>query len=322
MKKTAITLLFISLIVSLHAQDSNSPQGKGNASPADTSHWRIGGVGGFNFAQTSYTNWAAGGEDALSGTGITSLFANYLKGKTSWDNTLDMAYGKTELGHGRPRKSDDKIDLASKYGRYAFADHWYYSGLFNFKSQFDNGYNYPNDTTVVSRFMAPTFFVLSIGLDYKIKDYFSLFIGPVTAKVTVVNDQTLADAGSYGVQKATYDNTGRLLSPGKKHLEEFGGYVKVAFKKDVMKNVNLATKLELFSNYLKDPQNIVVNWETLIAMRINKYISANVSTQLMYDDKVNTKILNPDKTYKVNGPRVQFKEVLSIGISYKFNRRG
>jgi hypothetical protein len=290
-------------------------------SAADTTtRWKTGGVSGLNFAQTSYTNWAAGGQNAISGTGFVSLFANLKRGLSTWDNTLDLAYGKTELGNDRPRKSDDKIDLSSKYGRYAFLKHWYYTSLFNFKSQFDNGYNYPNDTTVVSRFMAPAFFVLSLGMDYKVKDYFSVFVGPLTAKVTVVNDQPLADAGAFGVQKATYDASGHVLTKGKTHLEEFGGYVKVAFKKDIMKNVNLQTKLELFSNYLKNPQNIVVNWETLLNMKVNKYISASISTQLMYDDKINTKVANPDGSLKVNGPRVQFKEVLAVGISYKFGK--
>ena len=314
MKTFIYAVLFTSVCYSIQAQ--------GPATKTDSikKNWKTGGVGALNFAQTSYTNWAAGGQNSIAGTALVSLYANLHKGLSTWDNTLDMAYGKTELGNDRPRKSDDKIDFSSKYGRYTFIKHWYYSALFNFKSQFDKGYNYPNDSTVVSHFMAPGFFVLSLGMDYKLKDYFSAFIGPLTAKLTVVNDQTLADAGAFGVDKAIYDGNGMLLKPGKRHLEEFGGYVKLAFKKDIMTNVNLQTKLELFSNYLKDPQNVVVNWEVLLAMKVNKYISANISTQLMYDDKINTKILNSDGSYKVNGPRVQFKEVLAIGISYKFGK--
>ena len=285
---------------------------------ADTSYWKISGVGGLNFSQSSYTNWAAGGENALSGTAYSVLNANYKRGQASWDNVLELAYGKTELGSARARKSDDKIDLSSKYGHYAFGKNWYYSTLFNFKSQFDNGYNYPNDSVVVSRVLAPAFFVLAVGMDYKLKDYFSVFVGPLTAKVTLVNDQTLANAGAFGVDKAVYDSQGHLITAGKKHLEEFGGYVKIAFKKEITKNVTLGTKLELFSNYLKNPQNVVVNLETLLAFKVNKYITSAIITQLMYDDKINTTELNPDGTYKLNGPRVQFKEVLAIGLSYKF----
>jgi hypothetical protein len=302
----------------IHSADAQQKTDSTKTTPADSTHWTRGGVGGLNFAQASYTDWAAGGQNSLAGTVYVSLFANYKKGKTTWDNTLDMAYGKTELGSDPARKTDDRIDLSSKLGHYAFGDHWYYSGLFDFKSQFDEGFNYPNDSNVVSRFMAPAFFVLSIGLDYKVKDYFSLFIGPLTGRETVVNAPTLANAGAYGVQAATYDARGYIITPGKTHLEEFGGYMKIAFKKDVMKNVNLQTKVELFSNYLKNPQNVVVNWEMLLALKVNKYISASLATQLMYDDKINTKELNNDGSIKYNGPRVQFKEILGIGISYKF----
>lgn len=284
----------------------------------DTSYWKLGGVGGLNFNQTSYTNWAAGGEKSLAGTAFSLLTANYKRGLSTWDNALELAYGKTELGDARARKSDDKIDLSSKYGHYAFGKNWYYSALFNFKSQFDKGYNYPNDSVVVSHFMAPGFFVLSIGVDYKIKDYFSAMIGPITGKITVVNDQAIANTGAFGVDKAVYDPQGHLITAGKKILEEFGGYVKVTFKKEVMKNVILGAKLELFSNYLKNPQNVVVNLETLLSFRVNKYITSSIITQLMYDDKVNTTALNPDGTYKMNGPRVQFREVLAIGLTYKF----
>jgi len=286
----------------------------------DTSYWKTGGVMGLNFSQASYTNWAAGGQNSLAGTAYVSLFANFKKGPSSWDNTLDLAYGKTELGNDRPRKTDDKIDLSSKYGHTTSNQHWFYSALFNFKSQFDNGYNYPNDSNVISRFMAPGFFVFSLGMDYKLGDYFSLFIGPVTGKETIVNAPTIANAGGFGVQPATYDARGYIITPGKNHLEEYGGYLKAAFKKDIMKNVNLQTKVELFSNYLKNPQNVVVNWEMLIAMKINKYLTASLATQLMYDDKINIKILNADGSVQSNGPKVQFKEILGVGIAYKFGK--
>ncbi|MFI5150588.1 MAG: DUF3078 domain-containing protein [Bacteroidia bacterium] len=314
MKKLLLFLLFCFCLNIVTAQ-TIAPM---DSVKKDTSYWKTGGVGGLSFAQSSFTNWAPGGQNSIAGNSTVSLTANYMRGEVSWDNTLDMAYGMTELGNDKPRKTDDKIDLSSKYGHYAFKKHWYYSALFNFKSQFDKGYNYPNDSNVVSRFMAPGFFVMALGMDYKLKDYFSVFIGPLTGKETVVNAQTLANHGAFGVTPAVYDATGYITTYGKRHLEEFGGYFKMAFKKEIMKNVVLQTKVELFSNYLKNPQNIVVNWEALLAMKVNKYIAATLATQVAYDDKVNTKILNSDGTVQQNGPRVQVKEVLGIGLSYKF----
>jgi hypothetical protein len=315
--RNVITCLFCTVMLTpmfaINKSDTLTTQIK-----KDTSYWKVGGIGGVSFAQSSFTNWSPGGQNSVAGTSIVSLSACYKRDKVSWDNTLDMAYGLTELGNESPRKTDDKIDLSSKYGHYAFKQHWYYSALFDFKSQFDKGYNYPNDSNVVSRFMAPGFFVFALGMDYKLKDYFSVFIGPLTGKETVVNAQTLANQGAYGVTPATYDSRGYIITFGQRHLEEYGGYLKIAFKKDIMKNVNLQTKVELFSNYLKNPQNIVVNWEAILTMKINKYIGATLATQVTYDDKVYTKILNSDGTVAQNGPRVQIKEVLGVGLSYKF----
>ncbi len=132
----------------------------------DTSkYWKKGGITGLNITQSSFTNWAAGGENAFSGTALTSLFANYKKDKWVWDTNLDMAYGLLKSGNTKVRKNEDRIDLTSKLGRYAFYDHWYYTALLNFKTQFDNGYNLPDDSTVVSHFLAPAYVLGAIGLD-------------------------------------------------------------------------------------------------------------------------------------------------------------
>lgn len=287
--------------------------------PVDsTKAWHTGGFISINFSQVSFTNWAAGGQNSIAGSGIISLFAHYKKDKTTWDNSLDVAYGMLQQGTAKLLKSDDRIELNSKYGHYAFK-HWYYSALLNFQTQMAPGFNYPNDSTVISKFLAPAYLVASLGMDYKPCDYFSLFLGPLTGRVVVVNDQTLADQGAYGVDKAIYNTTtGALITHGKLTEEEFGGYLRAVFKKDIFTNVNLQSKLELFSNYLKNPQNIVVNWENLLMLKVNKYIVANVSTQLIYDDNINIPQYNSAGVVTGSGPRVQFKEVLGVGLSYKF----
>lgn len=282
--------------------------------------WKKGVSVSINFSQASFTNWAAGGENSLSGIALLNLFSNYKKDKNTWDNSLDLAYGLQQSAHSGLRKNEDKIDFSSKYGRYAFYNHWYYTALVSFKSQFAEGYNYPNDSVIISRFMAPGYILGAIGIDYKPNDYFSLFISPFTSKTTVVNDQRMADEGAFGVDKAEYDSKGIKIKNGKLVRTEFGGYLRLAYKKDVIKNVNFATKLELFNNYFDHPQNIDVNWEILIGMKVNKYLSANISTQMIYDHDIPVPV-----EHKVNGkkqegvgPRLQFKEILSIAFSYKF----
>jgi hypothetical protein len=291
---------------------------------SEPKNWKKGGMTGLNFTQSSFTNWAAGGENAFSATALTTLFANYKKDKWTWDNNIDLAYGLLKSGNDKVRKNEDKIDFTSKLGRYAFYDHWYYTALINFKSQFDDGYNLPNDSNIVSHFMAPGYVIGAIGLDYKTKDNsFSVFISPVTSKTVIVNDQRLANDGAYGVTAAEYDSVGGvyvIVKNGEMINSQFGGYLKIAFKKDIMKNVNLATKLELFSNYLKDPQNIQVNWELLLSMKVNKLITASISTNMIYDHNIPVPVTETVNGVVINrtGPRLQFKEVLAIGVSYKF----
>jgi hypothetical protein len=284
--------------------------------------WKKGGVASLNFTQSSFTNWAAGGENAISGTAMLNLFANYKKNKSTWDNTLDLAYGMLQSGNAPVRKNEDKIDFSSKFGEYAFGDRWYYSALLNFKSQFDKGYNLPDDTTVVSHFLAPAYVLGAIGLDYKSKTegVFSFFISPVTSKTTIVYDEKLADAGAYGVDPAEYDTAGVKIKDGSFYRSEFGGYVKIAFKKDIFKNVNFQTRLELFTNYLDHPENIDVNWENILAMKINRFLTCTVTTQMIYDHDIPVPVEREVNGVKVpgTGPRLQFKEVLSLGFAYKF----
>ncbi len=289
--------------------------------------WKKGGMLGANFSQASYTNWAAGGVNSFSGVALFNLFSNYKSdlptgqaGKTNWDNSLDLAYGVIKIGKNNVQKSDDKIEFNSKFGQYA-SKNWYYAALLNFKSQFDVGYNYPDDTNIVSHFMAPATTLGALGLDYKsIDKSLSFFVSPLTGKVTIVNDQRLADAGAFGVQAAEYDTAGAKIKDGKTIRYEFGGYLKMTFKKDIFKNVNIQTKLELFTNYLNHPENIDVNLEAIITMKVNKFLSCTVNTQLIYDHDIPVPVTREINGISIEGigPRLQFKEVLAIGIAYKF----
>jgi hypothetical protein len=277
-----------------------------NAQSDTAKVWKKGAVVGINLSQTSLTNWQGGGQNSLAANALFSGFTNYKKGRNTWDNSLDLGYGLLQQGNSDVIKSDDKIDFNSKYGRYAFK-HWYYSALLNFKSQMAPGYSYPNDSVVISRFLAPAYILASIGLDYKPNDYFTMFISPITQKTTIVNDSRLNAVGAFGVDS------------GKVIRSEFGAYARFQFQKDIFTNVNFKTKLELFSNYLNNPQNIDVNWETLLSMKVNKYISATFSTTLVYDHDIKIAIdKNNDGVIEKAGPRVQFREVLGVGLSYKF----
>lgn len=280
------------------------------------SSWTIGGNLGLNFSQVYLTNWAAGGQSSLSSTAIVNLFGNYAKEKISWDNTLDVAYGMLKQGDAVFIKTDDKLDFSSKFG-YKTNSLWFYSVLLNFRTQFSAGYNDPlapdSVRKLISDVLAPAYGLMSLGMDYKPSDNFTFLIAPVAAKLTIVGDQGLADAGAFGVDAAEFDDLGDKISDGANSRIELGAYLKMMYKTEVVENVSLQTKLDLFSNYQNNPGNIDVNWEVLVTMKINGYLSTTIATQLLYDDDVN--VTREDGTL---GPDTQFKEVLSIGISYKF----
>jgi hypothetical protein len=318
MKKALFTVALIAIIGSLSAQTTEAEKNLKTQIKDTLDGWKTGGVISLNLTQVSLTNWSAGGENSLSVNGILSLFANLKKGNSTWDNSLDLSYGMLQQGDGDPRKTDDKIDFTSKYGQKAFKN-WYYAGLVNFKSQMAPGFNFPNDSTEISSFMAPAYVLGAIGMDYKPSEVFTFFISPLTMKMTIVNDQNLADEGRFGVEAAEYDDYGVQTKTGLTTRSEYGGYLRALFKKDIMKNVNLQSKLELFSNYTEEPTNIDVNWEVLISMKVNKFISATISTQLLYDDDIDIAVdNNNDGIIDAEGPRTQFKEVLGVGLSYKF----
>ena len=299
MNKLFFTLLALSLTQIVFAQQDTIAK-------TDTV-WRTGGLIALNFSQVTLSHWAAGGQNSLAANGRINYFANYKRGNKSWDNSIDLAYGVIKQGEGALIKSDDKIDVSSKYGIQA-SKHWYYSALFNFRSQFRDGYNYPNDSTVISKFLAPAYVTLALGMDYKPNDHFSLFLSPAAMRFVIVTDQTLSDAGAFGVDS------------GKMVLTEAGANLKASYKADIASNINLATTLDLYSNYIKNPQNIEVNWQVLLLFKITKLLTASVATQLLYDDKTKLVFYKSDGvTVDHIGPGVQFQEVLGIGLAYKFS---
>jgi hypothetical protein len=153
--------LFTLLLSALFAMSVSSQ------TPDTTRLWTTGFKAALTFNQVSLTNWAAGGENSYGGNSFLNLFANLKKGKTTWDNSLDLAYGMVKLGDADLRKSDDKIDLVSKAGHNIIHKNLFLSANLNFKTQFGKGYKYPNDSTLISNFIAPAYLMLGLGLDYK-----------------------------------------------------------------------------------------------------------------------------------------------------------
>ena len=265
--------------------------------------WKGGGSASLNFSQVSLTNWAGGGNNSVAGTFLFKAFLNHKKDRLAWDNTLDLGYGLSKQGDYDLAKSEDKLKLTTKLG-YEAGNHWFYSAMVDFKTQFAVGYKEPLTSSVkVSDFMAPGYLQFSLGMDYKPSDNFSLYISPLTSKLTIVLDDSLSSVGAFGVDK------------NEKVREEYGASTKLLAKKnDVVKNVNIYTRLDLFSNYTDKPQNVDVDWEFGLEMKVNKYLNAIFTTNLVYDDDVHyVNDIGVDQ-----GPKTQVKQLFGAGLTYSF----
>lgn len=279
-----------------------------NKDPNDTipKTWKTGGTFNLNINQGSQSNWSAGGDKfSFSLNSYLNLYAFYQKNKHSWDNSLDLAYGIVNTTSLGSRKASDRIDFLSKYG-YAISKKWNAGFLVNLRTQFADGYAYSKtaaglDTSaIISKSFAPAYALASLGFDYKPVENFSLFISPVTARFVIVTNDFLSP--KYG------------LDPGKNVKSEFGAFLSANYTTKLGDKFNYKTKLDLFSNYLKNPQNVDVFWSNVITASITKYINFSFNLDMIYDD--DTQNVNPAK-----GPAPQWLELMGIGIAYKFHNK-
>jgi len=264
--------------------------------------WNTGGQFDLNLAQGSQSNWAAGGDNfSFSINSYVGLYAFYKKERYSWDNTLDLNYGLVNTTSLGTRKNDDRIDLLSKVG-YEIAPKLSLSALLNFHSQFSRGYNYHSDGSkeLLSDFMAPGYLLISLGLDYKPAKGLSIFISPITSRWTFVTNDSLSVKGAYGVV------------PGEKSKNEIGAFVSVNYLKDITKTISYKGRLDLFSNYENNPQNVDVLMNNMFTAKISKVLTASLGLDLIYDDDV--KLFGPNH----NSPGLQLKSLIAAGLSVKF----
>jgi len=301
MKKLLLILFVISGLTAMSQTDT-------------TKYWKFENKASLNFSQSYFSNWSAGGENTLATTGKYTNNSNYAKGKHKWDNWLNLALGYSLIGDAKPLKTDDKIEFISSYG-YDIHEKIYATILLTFKTQFANGYNYKEDSTVyISKFMAPGTVDIGPGIEWKANDHFMVNFSPVTAKWIIVNDQRLADAGSFGLDPAVVDTNGVIIEHASKVKSMFGVKLLAVLNYEIFKNVDFGTKLELFSDYLNNPQNIDINWQAGLTLKVNSWLNVNITTELIYDNDI--MFANDDGTGF--GPRTQFNENMQLGLVVTF----
>lgn len=276
--------------------------------PPDTipDGWKRSGIININMTQVNLTNWAAGGFNSVSGIAMFNGTANWKKGRRAWDNSMVLAFGGQQVANMDPQKTDDRIELNSKYG-YELRKSLYLAGVFQFRTQFTEGFN--AEWTRISNFMAPAYTLLGVGLDYRPNDNFTVFFSPATARLVVVSDDKLfeglgPDDRVYGVKNGSTTEM------------ELGGYLRLQYKRELAKNITFLTRGDLFSNYLRNPQNIDVTWETLWTFKVNEWFAATLNTMLIYDHDTKLPRTDPEG-FAYMGPATQFKQTLGIGLSFK-----
>lgn len=285
--------------------------------------WKHGGFLVINFNQVSLTNWAGGGESALSATVLGNAFLKFRKENIYFETVMDAGFGIITTEKQPVRKNDDKFEINSKFGRRAKGK-LFYAGMMNFRTQFAPGFNYPDDSTIISDILAPAYLSLALGIDYKPNEWYSVFLSPATGRATFVNSNSLANIGQFGVTPAILDTAGNVIVPGKHARYEFGAYLRARIQKDIAKNIKIISNLQLFNNY-SDPikiqrKNIDVNWETSILIKANKWLTTSLYTNLIYDHDIQIPVQRMVNGAAVDGTgiRTQFKETLGLGVSISF----
>ena len=282
MKKIAITFVFLISIIGASAQET----------AIDTTKlWTKKGNISLLFNQSSYNKqWLGGGTSNIAGNLGVNYDFNYKNGDVVWDNKFILAYGLSKIkGDAKTAKTDDRLELNSLYGKKSNGQ-WYYSMYFNFKTQMDTGLDM--NGTKISHFFSPAYFQLGPGLLWKKNDNLSVNFSPAATKLIVVHPHFTQFGPSFGVLQ------------GDSSRFEFGASISAYYKLNIMTNVSIENRLNLYSNYLDQPQNVDIDYQMNVVMKINKYLSANLAFQTIYDD-------NSIKAF-------QTREVFGLGVNYGF----
>ncbi len=286
--------------------------------------WKYEGRVRLNLNTIILSDWADGGESSLSGATYFDMMLKYEKNNFKFENYFTTLYGMQLYRYSKSRKSEDKIKLISSVA-HKFKESWFYNAQLDFKSQYSKGYKYPNDSVPVSDWLAPGYLTLSLGIENKSINGLSIFVSPMAGKLIFVMNQDLANEGAFGVKPAERNEVGEIIVPGDNIKAELGVNVKIRYRKEIVKNIDVSSYLVLYNNYAdSDPANrwnIDVDWETLFDFTINRYFVANLYLHMIYDH--NTKV--PDYEV-VDGERIktgetlklQIKQNYGLGLAFKF----
>jgi hypothetical protein len=309
MNKFYLSILSFCFLFLANAQeDTTKPKGS----------WKFSGLYSASMTQTSLTNWAAGGNNNVNVNGLLKQSAVYNKGHWTWSNLFEANFGYN-FQPGLNNKTDDRVEFTTRLDRQLNDSKWSASAFANFRSQFADGFSNPEDTVRISTWLAPAYLTYGLGATYKPRDGFVAYISPITVKQTFVVDSNLFYGNQFfDATSADAVNIAELGAGG--YRTEMGAYIDIIYTKSFNDNFEIASKLNLFSNYLDRPQNIDVNWETILLMKVYSYLTVSLQLQLIYDHDVHVRYAGdvPTADGSFNAPGTQFKQILGVGVAYAF----
>ena len=276
---------------------------------------------GLNLNEVAFVNWSSGGNNSVSALLHANFSRKFKKELLLWTTNAGIKYGVNAQEGREVRKTEDQLEINSNFGyRRDSVSNWYYSAKLNFNTQLTYGYRYPNTENPISRFMAPGYAFIGVGTEFSHPtEDFTAYISPVTEKSTFVLDQQLANEGMFGVTPAIRDEEGNIIQEGEMIRTEFGFLVSSSFSKEVWENIGVNNQIRLYSDYLNKFGSVDVDWELNVNLRVNQYVQANVGSHIKYDDDVKIKVdKDGDGTLETGGPKIQFKQLLGVGVVYQF----
>ncbi|MFT3739779.1 MAG: DUF3078 domain-containing protein [Breznakibacter sp.] len=252
--------------------------------------WTLAGVEALQLSQAYYSNWVKGGQNSITLLSNLNVTANYKKNKVEWDNKGIHKIGILNAEGQKSRISDDLIQITSKAGLNA-SKKWYYSTLFDFKSQFFYGRDKSNWDKILSGFMSPAYLTFALGMDYKAQN-FTLMLSPISSKTTMVLNTVHVDPSRYNIPD------------GKRSYSQTGASVNSNFKWKINTEFTLTSNFDLFYGYMAGTPETQMDWDITFDMRINKYLSTKLNPVLRF--------------YGSESDNLQMKENFSVVFSYKF----
>lgn len=309
MKKIFLLLIIFVFSSILHGQNSEKEVIKKTEDAAKTiddtikNGWRAAGKISFLFNQSSFSNWIAGGENSYSGNLGLDYKLDYKKDNFTWENRLIASYGLLQTQNANfEKKTDDQFEVNS-IAALKTKGYWYYSFLVNFRTQFTTGYLYSTDANGKeireenTAFMSPGYLLFGPGIYWKKTENLKINFAPLTSKFTFVDSKYTSIPGYV-------DGTYFGVDANKSVLYQLGFNVSAYYKFQIMENVTAENILSLYSNYLEKPQNIDINYNLIVVMKINKLLSANFNFQTIYDDDAFSGF--------------QTKEIFGVALNYNF----